>query len=77
MRRAYPAAIAAGLIAAAAPAAQPDGAVTISQVQLALLVSGNVGGGMLSYNGETLAFSIGGLGVGGVGASRVEAEGEV
>jgi hypothetical protein len=51
--------------------------VTISQVQVALLVSGAVGGGTLSFGGQSHDFSIGGLGIGGLGASRLEASGEV
>jgi hypothetical protein len=56
---------------------QPSETVTISQVQVALIVSGALGGGTLSFEGRRHDFSIGGLGVGGLGASRIEAEGEV
>ncbi len=67
------------LASLAGPAAseQPSGTVTISQVQVALIVSGALGGGTLSFEGRSRDFSIGGLGVGGLGASRMEAEGEV
>jgi hypothetical protein len=51
--------------------------VRISQVQVALIVSGALGGGTLSFEGQSHDFSIGGLGIGGLGASRMEAEGEV
>jgi len=71
------AAVLAGSGAAPAQAQSPTGTVTISQVQVALLVSGAIGGGMLSFGGERHDFSIGGLGVGGLGASRLEASGEV
>ena len=71
------AAVVAGSAAAPAQAQPPSGTVTISQVQVALLVSGAVGGGTLSFGGESHDFSIGGLGIGGLGASRLEASGEV
>ncbi len=54
-----------------------SGTVTIDQVQVAFIFSGNVGGGKLHYNGKTYPFSIGGLGVGGFGVSSIEATGEV
>ena len=49
----------------------------ISQVQVAWIFSGNVGGGNLRYGGKTYPFSIGELGVGGFGISKIEATGEV
>ncbi|MBK0400957.1 hypothetical protein H0I76_17295 [Limibaculum sp. M0105] len=51
--------------------------VEISQVQVAFLFSGNVGGGKLHFNGKTYDFSVGGLGIGGIGASKIEATGDV
>lgn len=63
--------------AGSAVAAEPSGTVTISQVQIAFLVSGNVGGGTLRFKGRSYDFSLGGLGYGGVGASKIEATGEV
>lgn len=70
---------AAALAALAGPAAseQPSGVVRISQVQVAFVVSGAIGGGTLTFAGQSHDFSIGGLGVGGLGASRMEAVGEV
>ncbi len=56
---------------------QPSGTITISQTQVALLVSGTVGGGTLSFGGKNYPFSIGGLGVGGIGVSTLEASGQV
>ena len=53
------------------------GTVEISQIQVAFLYSGNVGGGALIFNGKRYPFTIGGLGIGGIGASRIEATGEV
>lgn len=76
-RFALAAATAAALSLPAAAGDKPTGAVSITQVTVAFLVSGNVGGGTLSFGGETHDFSIGGLGYGGIGASRVEAVGEV
>ena len=54
-----------------------SGTVTIDQVQVAFIFSGNVGGGKLHYKGKTYPFSIGGLGVGGFGVSSIEATGEI
>ncbi len=54
-----------------------SGTVTINQAQVAFIFSGNVGGGKLHYKGKTYPFSIGGLGVGGIGVSSIEATGEV
>ena len=61
----------------AVPAEEPSATVHISQVQVALLVSGNLGGGELSFQGRKYPFRIGGLGYGGLGASKLEAYGEV
>lgn len=76
--------VAAAMLAIAAPAATtavaedaPSGTVTIKQVHVAFLVSGAVGGGTLRFQGRSHDFTIGGLGYGGLGASRIEAEGEV
>ena len=54
-----------------------SGTVTINQAQVAFIFSGNVGGGKLHYKGKTYPFSIGGLGVGGIGVSSIEATGEI
>ena len=53
------------------------GTVEINQVQIAFIGSANLGGGTLTYNGQEYEFTIGGLGVGGIGASSIEAVGEV
>ena len=55
----------------------PSGTVEIDEVQVAFLVSGNLGGGTLHFKGKSYRFQIGGLGVGGIGASSIEATGEV
>ena len=53
------------------------GTVEIEQVQVAFIGSGNVGGGTLQFQGKSYRFSIGGLGVGGFGVSKMQAAGEV
>src|ERR1700730_9585896 len=54
-----------------------SGYVPMTQVQAAYLGSGNAGTGVLRYQGSTYPFSVGGLGVGGIGVSKIEAKGEV
>lgn len=54
-----------------------SGTVSIEQVQVAFIFSGNLGSGTLTFQGRNYPFTIGGLGVGGFGVSRVEAYGEV
>jgi hypothetical protein len=75
------AALAATILGAAATAPSqaqaPSGTVEINQVQIAFLVSGNLGSGRLSFQGRVYEFSIGGLGVGGIGINRLEAVGTV
>jgi hypothetical protein len=53
------------------------GTVEIEQVQVAFIGSGNVGGGTLHFEGKTYRFSVGGLGVGGFGVSKMQAYGDV
>lgn len=55
----------------------PSGTVDIDEVQVAFLLSGNLGGGTLHFKDKRYRFQIGGLGVGGIGASSIDAEGEV
>jgi hypothetical protein len=55
----------------------PSGYVEMTQVQAAYLGSGNAGKGILRYRGRTYRFTVGGLGVGGIGISKIEAKGEV
>ena len=60
------------------PSAPPAVArVSISQVQLAVVGSAAVGGGTLHFKGRNYPFTINGLGVGGLGVSKLEATGEV
>jgi hypothetical protein len=54
-----------------------SGTVSIEQVQVAFFGSGNVGSGTLHYEGRYYRFSVGGLGVGGFGVSKMEAYGDV
>jgi hypothetical protein len=54
-----------------------SGYVRMTQVQAAYLGSGNAGSGVLRYQGSTYPFNVGGLGVGGIGVSKIEAKGEV
>jgi hypothetical protein len=54
-----------------------SGTVEIEQVQVAFIGSGNVGGGTLNFQGKSYRFTVGGLGVGGFGVSKMQATGEV
>jgi hypothetical protein len=49
----------------------------MEQVQVAYIGSAGGGNGTLFYRGAAYPFNIGGLGVGGIGASTISAEGEV
>jgi hypothetical protein len=53
------------------------GTVSIEQYQIAFIGSGNLGGGTLQFNGQSYPFTIGGLGIGGFGISKITAHGEV
>jgi hypothetical protein len=55
----------------------PDGTIDMQEVQVAFLASGGGGSGTLNFRGATYPFTIGGLGVGGIGASTISASGEV
>lgn len=70
---------AGGLLLPALPAlaAVQAGTVEIEQVQVAFLGSGNLGGGTLHFQGKSYRFSVGGLGVGGIGVSKMKATGVV
>jgi hypothetical protein len=56
---------------------QPDGTVDMNQVQAAFIGSGGGGSGTLYYKGQSYPFAVGGLGIGGIGASTINAQGEV
>src|SRR5262249_3568811 len=76
---------AAGIVAAGWPPStsalgadlKESGTVTIEQVQIAFIGSGNLGGGKLHYSGRTYDFTVGGLGIGGFGVSKMTATGAV
>ncbi len=53
----------------------PSGTIDIDETQVALMIGGNFGGGTLNFNGRSYRFTIGGLGIGGIGVSRVQATG--
>jgi hypothetical protein len=63
----------------AAKDAQPklSGTVTIHQVQVAFIGSGSGGGGTLHFQGRNYPFKLGGLGIGGIGVSQLDATGTV
>lgn len=55
----------------------PDARVEIQEMQVAYIGSGDGGTGLLHYRGRSYPFTIAGFGIGGIGASRIEATGEV
>jgi hypothetical protein len=54
-----------------------SGYVRMNEVQAAYIGSGNAGSGVLYYQGGRYPFTVGGLGVGGIGLSKIEAKGDV
>ena len=77
--RLFPVLLACLGASSAAPAQDlgKSGTVQIEQVQLAFIGSGNLGGGRLQYQGNTYKFTVGGLGIGGFGVSKITATGTV
>jgi hypothetical protein len=78
--RAFMILLTASLLAPAALAQQrdlgpPTGSISIRQLQVAFIASGEVGGGTLTFRGRTYGVTVGGLGIGGIGASTVNATG--
>jgi hypothetical protein len=67
----------APVIAAEDSKLDQTGTIEVEQYQISLLYSGNIGGGKLHFQEQTYEFSIGGLGIGGVGASKITAQGEI
>ena len=55
----------------------PSGTVTIDEYELAYIFNGTMGGGTLNFQGNSYNFKIGGLGIGGIGASHISDSGEV
>ncbi|SKA38594.1 hypothetical protein SAMN02745126_06059 [Enhydrobacter aerosaccus] len=68
-----------GLAGSSARAQQrvKTGTVEIEQVQVAFIGSGNLGGGTLFFQGRSYRFTVGGLGIGGFGVSKMQATGDV
>ncbi|MGH6619900.1 MAG: hypothetical protein ACREF6_10185 [Alphaproteobacteria bacterium] len=81
-RRGFSLSLLAGIGASLTPSLAAEkyvesGTVTIEQVQIAFIGSGNLGGGTLLYGGKKYDFTVGGLGIGGYGVSKMEATGTV
>ncbi|MDO9713819.1 hypothetical protein [Paracraurococcus lichenis] len=55
----------------------PDATVRMNEVQAAYIGSGSAGNGTLYYRGRSYPFIITGAGIGGIGASTIDAHGEV
>jgi hypothetical protein len=55
----------------------PDGTVEMTQVHAAYIGSGSGGHGTLFYKGQSYTFNVGGVGIGGIGVSTIDAKGEV
>jgi hypothetical protein len=66
-----------GAFAQSAPPSQASATVRIHQVQVAFIGSGAVGGGTLYFRGRSYPFKLGGLGIGGIGISTLDAAGGV
>ena len=56
---------------------RPVGTIQLKQVHAAYIGSGSTGDGTLTFKGRTYRFNITGLGVGGIGFSKINASGEV
>jgi hypothetical protein len=67
----------AGGSAQSARPSHPSASVSIHQVQVAFIGSGAVGGGTLYFRGRSYPFKLGGLGIGGIGISTLDASGSV
>lgn len=59
------------------PELRLSGTVEISQRTAALVVGGAAGSGVLYYQGQEIPFQIGGVGLGGIGYTELEAQGDV
>ena len=70
-------ALAVSAMAQSAAPARPSGSVNIHQVQVAFIGSGAMGGGTLYFRGRAYPFKLGGLGIGGIGISTIDAVGSV
>lgn len=59
------------------PVGPPSATVRIQQLQVAFIGSGAIGGGTLRFRNHSYDITVGGLGIGGIGASRLLATGSV
>lgn len=59
------------------PAGPPSATIRINQLQVAFIGSGAIGGGTLRFRNTSYDLTVGGLGIGGIGASRLTATGAV
>jgi len=59
------------------PTGTPSATITVQELQVAFIGSGAIGGGTLDFEGKHYPISVKGLGVGGIGASRLSASGVV
>jgi hypothetical protein len=55
----------------------PDGTVEMTQLHAAYIGSGSGGHGRLIDKGQSYTFDVGGVGIGGIGVSSIDAQGEV
>ena len=55
----------------------PSGTIEMHQVQAAYIASAGGGEGTLFFNGQAYPFKVGGVGIGGIGASTLTATGKV
>jgi hypothetical protein len=59
------------------PDEKPTATITMQAASAAFIGSGQGGEGTLYYKGKAYPFYVGGLGIGGIGASTIEATGDV
>jgi hypothetical protein len=67
----------AGVGPAAIAGQQPDATVEMSMAQAAYISSAGGGRSVLRFRGRSYPFRVGGAGIGGIGASTIEAQGDV
>jgi len=73
--------LAAGPFASVSASAQmstlgpANASISIEEIQVAFIGSGQLGGGYVNYRGRAYPITVGGLGVGGFGASKLSATG--
>jgi hypothetical protein len=59
------------------PSEKPTATITLQAASAEYIASGQGGEGTLYYQGKAYPFYVGGLGIGGIGASTIDAAGEV